>query len=323
MPGLARSSQEKQPKEQDDRIPAAKNQLSRVVERNPEGSFRERIDPNGMLPEEFFDGLVIDTKGVPELKKFNLKMIPVDATVVNFGMRRTGKSTLARHILYEFRNEFPRALVMSDTDALNRFYRKYVPTEHIIRGVNKKILHNVLQLQKKFMKLLLDEYESLDNIPEELLLDCRLLIVADDVIQNEEEIRFNPPLNAVFVNGRHYRVFFLLNTQYEKAIPPNMRNNVDVAFMFYCENIDAVDHLWRLFGSSLDKKMFGALLYKYTRNYMTLVSVRSTITQSLALNNRLFWFRADKNLENKKFEIGEGLRPSQRDYQFTPVATDE
>lgn len=299
------------------------NELGRVVGNTTEGSFREKIDPNGFLPEAFFDRLTVDAKHIPELTRFKLETLPVDGTIVNFGMRRTGKSTLARHILWVFKNEFPRALVMSDTDSLNRFYRRYVPKENIVRGVNKKILHNVLGLQKKFMSRLLDEYGELDKIPEKELEDCRLMIIADDVIQNEDEIRYNPPLNAVFVNGRHYRVFFLLNTQYEKAIPPNMRNNVDVAFMFFVENIDAVDHLWRLFGSGLDRKTFAALLYKYTQDHCTLVSVRSTITGSVALVDRLFWFKADKNLERKYFAIGENLRKTQRDYQFTPVVNED
>lgn len=301
------------------------NELTQVVRTaGPRGAtFKEKIDPDGILPPEFFKGLVTDAKGVPELKKFDLNMLPIDATVVNFGMRRTGKSVLSRHILYVLKDKLPRAMVMSDTDSLNRFYRKYVPEAHIIRGVNKGVLFKVLELQKKFMKRLLDEFGEKDNIPDEELDDVRVLIVADDVIQNENEIRYNPPLNAVFVNGRHYNIFFLLNTQYEKAIPPTMRNNVDVAFMFFCENRDAIDHLWRLFGSSMRIDMFAALLHKYTKNYCTLVSVRSTISGSLALVDRLFWFKANKNLESLDFKIGESKKDSQRDYQFTPVVTDE
>ena len=302
------------------------NELTQVVRNNPlgaGGSFREKIDPDNILPEEFFDRLIIDAKGIPELKRFDLNVIPLDATVVNFGMRRTGKSTLSRHLLYVLKDKLPRAMVMSDTDTLNRFYRKYVPETHIIRGVNKAVLHRVLDLQKKFMKRLLDEFEEKDNIPDEILDDVRVLIVADDVIQNENEIRYNPPLNAVFVNGRHYNIFFLLNTQYEKAIPPTMRNNVDVAFMFFCENRDAIDHLWRLFGSSLRIDVFAALLHKYTKNFCTLVSVRSTIGGSLALVDRLFWFKADKSLEKLDFQIGENKKDSMRDYQFTPVVADE
>lgn len=301
------------------------NEMTQVVRKSGggAGSFREKIDPDGILPEEFFRGLIVDALGIPELKRYNLDDMPVDSTVVNFGMRRSGKSVLSRHILYVLKDKLPRAMVMSDTDDLNRFYRNYVPEKHIIKGVNKLIIKRLLDLQKKFMKKLLQEYGTKDEIPDEELNDVRVLIVADDVIQNENEIRYNPPLNTIFVNGRHYNIFFLLNTQYEKAIPPTMRNNVDIAFMFYPENRDAVDHLWRLFGSNMRMDMFAALLYKYTKNYCTLVSARSTITGSLALVDRMFWFKADKNLENIDFMVGENTRKTQRDYQFTPAVSDE
>lgn len=300
--------------------PAAKNELGRVVKKTVEGSFRERVDPDGFLPELFFDGLKLDQSGRPILKKLDLSIIPIDATIVNFGMRRTGKSTLTRHLLYYFKDELPRGLVFTDTNKLNRFYEDYFDRDFIINNVDRGVLDRVLKLQELFMGILLDEYGRLDNIPEEELVDVRLLLLLDDVIQDDQELRNNPQLNAVFVNGRHYRLFLILNTQYEKAIPPKMRNNVDIAFMFYHENLDAAEHLWRLFGTNMDRKSFYSLLFRYTEDYCTLVSVRSTISQSIRLIDRLYWFKADATLEDEEFGLGEKFVDTLKTQQYERAA---
>lgn len=300
------------------RMPSAENQLSTTV-RNQNPSFREAIDPNGYLPEIFFDGLQLDATGTPLLYEFDLNIIPLDATVVNFGMRRTGKSVLARHILWHLRNEYHRGVVMSDTDKLNQFYHQHFPPNRIIDHLDQAILKNILLLQERFIKVLNMRYGNAQKVPDEEWRDVRVLLLFDDVIQDDNAVRYNPPLNQVFVAGRHFKTFFLMNTQYEKAIPPKMRNNVDVAFMFYHENLDAIEHLWRLFGNTLDRHHFTKIFNKYTQDHMTLVSARSTIT-SPRLIDRLWWFKADISLENVEFELGENQRgTSVRDSQFDPA----
>ena len=61
-----------------------------------------------------------------ELKKFNINEIKDDKVVVLIGKRDTGKSFLARDILYHHQN-IPVGQVISGTEGANQFYQKIVP----------------------------------------------------------------------------------------------------------------------------------------------------------------------------------------------------
>ena len=240
------------------------------------------------LSEAALEGLCFDANGIPELDEFDLNMIPLDSTIVNFGKRRTGKSTLTRHLCYWYLQQFfPRGLVISHTEHLNKFYHDFVPPRYIHDELSEKLQQDVLDFQEEIVRdRRFEEWKAEDEH------FWRFFMLYDDVINDENAIRFSKPLRTIFTNGRHYGILPIINTQYVKAIPPTMRANVDVAFMFTATDMPTKDHLFQCFGDMLPRQLFFALHEKYTMNYSVLVYYNGDANDK-SIKGRFFWFRAD------------------------------
>ena len=61
-----------------------------------------------------------------ELKKFKIKSILPDATILCLGKRRSGKSWLVRDIFYHHR-DIPSGLVFSGTEEASPFFGDFIP----------------------------------------------------------------------------------------------------------------------------------------------------------------------------------------------------
>lgn len=244
----------------------------------------------GFLSEASLAGLEFDANGIPELDEFTLDMIPLDSTIVNFGKRRTGKSTLTRYLCYHyFRYFFPRGIVISHTEHLNKAYSKFVPKKYIHNELSEKLQQDILDFQESVKSDA--RYE--DWLAEDENFN-RCFVIYDDVINDENAIRYSKPLRTMFTNGRHYDVMPIINTQYVHAIPPTMRANVDVAFMFTATDMPTKEHLFQCFGDMLPRQLFMALHEKYTMNYKVLVYYNGDANNK-SIRGKFYWFLADPN----------------------------
>ena len=74
------------------------------------------------------------------LKKFNMDMIKercgMDSRkspmIVIIGKKDTGKSFLARDLLFNVQDCFPAGLVISPTEAVNEYFQSFVPSKLIL-----------------------------------------------------------------------------------------------------------------------------------------------------------------------------------------------
>lgn len=244
-----------------------------------------------------FEGLTFDSDGVPELEWFDMSTIKPDGTIVNFGKRRTGKSVLTRHQMHELQEEFPRGIVISVTEELNDWYKEFVPPRFIHNELTDKLIAELLAFQKEIKKD--PDYKELKAEDD---THGRCFVVFDDVISDPNRIRFSIPLTKIFVAGRHFNILSIFNTQYPKAIPPNMRDNIDYFFVFKSTSGPTREFLWNLVGDSMPKNLFFALLDKYTRNHGCLV-LDNTDSNEEAIIRKFFQFRADFDIE--PFRMGD------------------
>lgn len=248
---------------------------------------------------EAFCNVEWDGDGIPILEEFDMDMLPPDGTIVNFGKRRTGKTVCTKNILLALAHFFPRAYVFSDTNDLNHNYDDHFPEHAIYEWEDDAVLASMLELQKKIKER--PDYEELEaRMPD---FD-RFMVVFDDVIRDENLIRYSKPLRTAFVEGRHYKGCFLLNTQYHKAIPPTMRTNVDVAFLFQSMDKGVRETIFELFGQEWqDKNLFYAVLDAYTKDHSTLVFY-NVDSKERDLTKRFFWYRGLPEEELPPFKMG-------------------
>ena len=225
-----------------------------------------------------------------KLNKFDMNRIGDDSVVVLIGKRNTGKSYLTKYILYNNKS-IPVGTVISGTEGANEFYSAIVPPVFIHEEYTPLILNNVLKRQKIIMKKL--------NKGQDRNLDPRAFLILDDCLydntwQKDKNIR------SCFMNGRHYKLMFILTMQFALGIPPNLRTNVDFVFILR-ENIWSnrkrlYDHYAGMFPTF---EMFCETMDQCTENFECLVI--DNTSKSNKIEDQVYWYKADKA---PNFKIG-------------------
>ena len=224
-----------------------------------------------------------------ELRKFDINEIKDDKVVVLIGKRDTGKSFLCRDILYHHRN-IPVGQVISGTEGENQFYSKIVPKLFIHGEFTTDIVQNMLTRQK----MMLDKQNGGDST-----IDPRAFLILDDCLYDNTWAK-DKYMRSVFMNGRHYKLLFLLTMQYALGIPPNLRTNIDYVFILrenYQSNRKRLyEHYAGMFPTF---EMFCQVMDQCTENYECLVINNNA--KSNKLSDQVFWYKAT---ERPDFKIG-------------------
>mgnify|MGYP000542468758 CR=1 FL=1 len=61
-------------------------------------------------------------------------------------------------------------------------------------------------------------------------IDPRAFLILDDCLYDNTWTR-DINVRSLFMNGRHYKIMFLITMQYALGIPPNLRTNIDYVFI--------------------------------------------------------------------------------------------
>ncbi len=153
---------------------------------------------------------------------YSLKTIPLDACVVCIGQRRKGKSFLIRDIMYHLRKAFKWGVVFCESDGAARFYQEFIPDTFIYDKYDSDTLARIFEIQKRKSKKAIEQNLKIEPI----------FIIVDDLLDSAGTWTKCDQIKKVFFNGRHYGIFFIVGIQYGKGIPPSLRSNADIVFMF-------------------------------------------------------------------------------------------
>ena len=216
-----------------------------------------------------------------QLRKFDMRDIKDDKVVVLIGKRDTGKSYLCKDILFHHKN-IPVGQVISGTEGANQFYSKMVPKLFIHGEFNTQIVQNILKRQKMLITKI---NEGNTNI------DPRSFLILDDCLYDNSWSK-DKHMRSVFMNGRHFKLLFLLTMQFALGIPPNLRTNIDYVFLLR-ENIVSnrkriYDHYAGMFPTF---EMFCQIMDQCTENYECLVINNNS--KSNKLTDQVFWYKAE------------------------------
>ena len=231
-----------------------------------------------------------------QLKKFDMSSIADDKVVVLVGKRETGKSFLVKDLLYYHRG-IPIGTVISGTEASNSFYGKMVPSLFIHDEYSPEIISNVLKRQKLFIKEM-NKY-AVERTRANNQMDPRSFLILDDCLYDQSWVK-NKDVRALFMNGRHYKIMFIITMQYALGIPPNLRTNIDYVFILrenYLANRKRLyDNYAGMFPSF---EIFCQVMDQCTENFECLVINNNA--KSNKLEDQVFWYKASPHDD---FRIG-------------------
>ena len=229
------------------------------------------------------------------LRKFKMKNILPDATILILGRRRSGKSFLTRDIFYHHKN-IPSGVVFSGTEEASPFFGNFIPDSFIHSEYDPELMESIMNHQKKKIReAKADGLSETGKHPSN-----NLFIVLDDMLHDAQNWKKEKTIKSIFFNGRHYNFLFILTMQYPLGITPELRSNIDYIFIFnepslknrrkiyddYCGMIPSFDY-------------FCNILDACTQDHEGLVV--KTSTNSNDLREQVFWYKADAHLN---FKVG-------------------
>ena len=216
-----------------------------------------------------------------QLRKFDMREIKDDKVVVLIGKRDTGKSFLCKDILYHHRN-IPVGQVISGTEGANQFYSKMVPKLFIHGEFNTQIVQNIIKRQQ----MLIDKINAGHNN-----IDPRSFLILDDCLYDNAWSK-DKWMRSVFMNGRHYKLLFLLTMQFALGIPPNLRTNIDYVFILRENYVSNRKRLYEHYAGMFPSfEMFCQVMDQCTENYECLVINNNA--KSNKLTDQVFWYKAE------------------------------
>ena len=223
-----------------------------------------------------------------QLRKFDMNEITHDKVVVLIGKRDTGKSFLCKDLLFNHQ-DIPVGQVISGTEAANSFYSAIIPPLFIHGEYKKEVIANILKRQK----LMIEQMKQNSN------MDPRAFLILDDCLYDQTWIK-DPNIRSLFMNGRHYKILFIITMQYALGIPPSLRTNIDYVFILR-ENY--VSNRKRLYkhndGRFQTFEIFCQVMDQCTENFECLV-VDNT-SRSNKIEDMVYWYKAD---DHPDFTLG-------------------
>ena len=223
-----------------------------------------------------------------QLKKFDISQIKDDKVVVLIGKRDTGKSYLCKDILY-YHSDIPVGQVISGTEAANQFYGELVPKLFIHEEFNSEIVTNMLKRQK----MMVEKKNNGENV------DPRAFLILDDCLYDSKWTK-ETCMRAVFMNGRHWKLLFILTMQYALGVPPNLRTNIDFIFILRENYVSNRKRLYEHYAGMFPSfEMFCQVMDQCTENYECLVINNNA--KSNKLTDQVFWYKAESH---PPFQIG-------------------
>jgi hypothetical protein len=223
-----------------------------------------------------------------QLRKFDMSSISFDKIVVLIGKRDTGKSFLVKDLLYHHR-DLPIGTVISSTESANCFFGNMVPPIFIHEKYTPNLVTNVVKRQK-VIKSTIDREERRTGGCSKI--DPRAFFIMDDCMHDANTWIKDDNIRLIFMNGRHYKLMYLLTMQHPLGIPPSLRTQIDYVFILrenlYNNRKKIYDNYAGMFPSF---EFFCQVMDHCTENYECLVINNNA--KSNRIEDQVFWYKAE------------------------------
>lgn len=170
---------------------------------------------------------------------------------VAYGKKFSGKSCLAKYLVWEYRNTFNYIVVFSASANANHGY-DYLPSSFVHTKYDSDVMNKIIEKQEKLWAA-------------GKKVQC--LVILDDIIgmSGFDSKRPPPELERLYTQNRHYGISLFIATQSVRALPPVCRVNADFSCIFRQLNV-SLETLYQEF-SNMPKKEFYDFIHKYTNDF--------------------------------------------------------
>lgn len=217
------------------------------------------------------------------LKKFDITSLESDSVICYIGRRRTGKSVCVKDVMYTHR-DIPFGNIISATEEANQFYGDFIPKTYIYHEYDTQIVNNIIKRQKEMIK------KEKSGNPIYKNIDNRLFLILDDCLYDDSWTR-DKAIRGLFMNGRHWKVMFMITMQYPLGIPPALRTNIDYTFIMrepYLSNRKRIYENYA--GTFPDFNMFCQVMNSLGEFECLVIKNNS---KSNKLEEQVYWYKAN------------------------------
>jgi len=223
------------------------------------------------------------------LKKFNLQSIPDGAICTFIGKRKSGKSYCLKDLLYN-KKDMPVGKVVSGTEEASPFFEDFFPKSFIDFDFDERNIAKLIKRQKDLLKKMKKEPQKYGKA------DPRMLIVLDDCLYDDSWAK-TTPIRNIFMNGRHFKIFFVVTMQYVLGIPPVLRTNIDYCFIFREPSIGNRKRIYDNFCGMIPTFNMFCQVMDSLEQYECLVVCNDA--DKTKLEDQVCWYKAKDNGEFK------------------------
>lgn len=224
--------------------------------------------------------------------EFKLESMVADPSIVMIAKRGSGKSYAVRDILYHHRH-IPGGVVIAPTDGMNPFFKYFFPDLYIHYDIDSIILKKILARQTS----MLDKRERYKK--KNIKIDPSAILVMDDCLAAKKKWANDESIMTVLMNGRHYKLTYVLTMQTPLGITPDLRLNFD--YVFLLKEDSQINHkkIYENYASIFPNlNVFKKAFVKCTEDHKCMVVDNRKPADNI--NEKIFWFKA----ADRKFTFG-------------------
>lgn len=225
--------------------------------------------------------------------EFTLDSMVSDPSIVMIAKRGSGKSVVTRDILYHYR-KMPGGVVIAPTDRMNSFYKYFFPDLYIHYDITEILLKKILTRQSLMIEKMKEKKKK------GLKVDPSSVLVMDDCLARKRSWAKDESIMEILMNGRHYKLTYILTMQTPLGITPDLRLNFDYVFLLKEDSTINKKKLWDNYASMFETlHAFEKVFSKCTENYCCMVIDNRKPSDNI--QDKVFWFKAEFN---RKFTFG-------------------
>lgn len=227
-----------------------------------------------------------------QIVEFDLKKMVKDPAIVMIAKRGSGKSWVTRDIIFHYRH-IPGGVVIAPTDRMSSFYKFFFPDLYIHYDIKETILKKILVRQSMMIE------KETEKKKQGKKMDPSGILIMDDCLSKKKSWAKDENITEILMNGRHYRLTYILTMQTPLGITPDLRLNFDYVFLLKEDSAINKKKLWDNYASVFHTLMaFEKVFDECTKDFCSMVIDNRKPANDI--QEKVFWFKA----KERKFSFG-------------------